>query len=56
MASHDETAIPAASLYDGEAADRPGIYRSSSIIFLPVYVLVLMARFARFENNPADPG
>jgi hypothetical protein len=55
MAPHDETAIPAVSLYDGKTTDRPGVYRSSSIVFLPVYVLVLMARFAGFENSPTEP-
>ena len=55
MASHDETTFPAASLYDGKATDRPGVYRSSSIVFLPVYVLDLMARFAGLENNPTEP-
>jgi hypothetical protein len=55
MAFHDEATIPAASLYDGEATDRIGICRCSSIVFLPVYVLVLMVSFARFQNNPAEP-
>jgi hypothetical protein len=55
MASHDEAAIPAASLYDGKATDRPGVFRSSSIVFLPVYVLVLMVSFAGREYHPAEP-
>ncbi|MGL6243831.1 MAG: hypothetical protein ACRC4F_12800 [Pseudomonas sp.] len=55
MASHDETAIPAASLYDGKAMDRPGVRRSSSIVFKPVYVLVLMVSFAGREYNPVEP-
>jgi uncharacterized membrane protein (DUF485 family) len=55
MASHDETALPAAPLYDGKATDRVGVCRPSSIVFLPVYVLVLMVSFARFQNNPTEP-
>jgi hypothetical protein len=51
MASHDETAVPAAPLYDGEAKDHGGVCRSSSIVFLPVYVLVLMVSFAGYGNN-----
>ncbi|OOL37283.1 hypothetical protein BOO94_13240 [Pseudomonas sp. FSL W5-0299] len=55
MASHDETAIPAAPLYDGKATDRPGVCQSSSSAFLPVYVLVLMVSFAGCEYHPAEP-
>jgi hypothetical protein len=54
MASHDEAAIPATSLYDGKATDRVGV-SSSSIVFMPVYVLVLVVSFAEFQNNPAEP-
>ncbi|RON55553.1 hypothetical protein BK667_10145 [Pseudomonas frederiksbergensis] len=60
MASHDETAVPAAPLYDGKATDRVGVCRSSSIVFLPVYVLVLMVSFAGFGSDfritPHEPG
>jgi len=55
MASHDETAVPAASLYDGKAGERVGVCRLSSIVFLPVYILVLVVSFAVFQNNPAEP-
>ncbi|ROM92103.1 hypothetical protein BK658_22440 [Pseudomonas brassicacearum] len=55
MASHDETTVPAASLYDGKAGERVGICRPSSIVFLPVYVLVLVVSFAEFQNSPAEP-
>jgi hypothetical protein len=55
MASHDETTVPAAPLYDGEAADRGGVGRGSSIVFLPVYVLVLMVSFAGSKKPPAEP-
>ncbi|MFJ2366761.1 hypothetical protein ACIPIN_24195 [Pseudomonas sp. NPDC087697] len=55
MASHDETAVPAASLYDGKATDRVGVCLPSSIVSLSVYVLVLMVSFAGFLNNPAEP-
>ncbi|WP_367373571.1 hypothetical protein [Pseudomonas lini] len=55
MASHDEAAIPATSLYDGEAMDRVGICPPSSIVFMPVYVLVLVVSFAEFQNNLAEP-
>ncbi|EXF92225.1 hypothetical protein HK44_013055 [Pseudomonas fluorescens HK44] len=55
MASHDETTVSAASLYDGKATDRVGICRPSSIVFLPVCVLVLVVSFAEFQNNPAEP-
>ncbi|PAU58144.1 hypothetical protein BZL43_13575 [Pseudomonas sp. PICF141] len=54
MASHDEAAIPATSLYDGKATDRVGV-SSSSIVFMPVYVLVLVVSFAALQNNPAEP-
>ncbi|WP_033865088.1 hypothetical protein [Pseudomonas sp. QTF5] len=55
MASHDEAAIPATPLYDGEATDRDGVSPSSSIVFVPVYILVLVVSFAQLQNNPAEP-
>jgi len=44
----------ATSLYDGKATDRVGV-SSSSIVFMPVYVLVLVVSFAALQNNPAEP-
>jgi len=52
MASHEETAIPAAPLYDGKAMDRAGVRQSSPIVFLPVYVLVLMVGFVESRKIP----
>jgi uncharacterized membrane protein (DUF485 family) len=56
MASHDETAIPAASRYDGEDTVRVSVYWRSSIVFLPVFVLVLVVSFSQFRMNAAEPG
>jgi uncharacterized membrane protein (DUF485 family) len=55
IASHNETAIPAAPLYDGTATDKARYHLCSSIVFVPVYVLVLVVSFAEFQNNPAEP-
>jgi hypothetical protein len=56
MASHDEAAIPAAPLYDGKTTDRVGVCQSSSIVFVPVYVLVLMVSFTGLGTTRANAG
>ncbi|MCK1790002.1 hypothetical protein [Pseudomonas violetae] len=55
MASHGEIAIPAISLYDGEATDQGSICWLSSIVFVPVFVLVLMVSFSQFYSDAAEP-
>ncbi|WP_240888964.1 hypothetical protein [Pseudomonas sp. TMW22090] len=55
MASHGEIAIPATSLCDGEAKDRGSICQPSSIVFVPVFVLVLMVSSSQFHSGAAEP-
>ncbi|MHC8316994.1 hypothetical protein [Pseudomonas sp. LB3P31] len=55
MASHGEIAVPATSLYDGETTDRGSVCRPSSIVFMPVFVLVLMVSFSQFQSDAAEP-
>ncbi|MDF9774301.1 hypothetical protein [Pseudomonas baetica] len=55
MASHGDAAIPAASRYDGENTVRASVYWRSSIVFLPVFVLVLVVSFSQFRSDAAEP-
>jgi len=55
MASHRDAAIPAAARYDGENRVRASVYWRSSIVFLPVFVLVLVVSFSQFRSDAAEP-
>ena len=55
MASHGQVAFPATSLCDGEATDQVGFCRPSSVVFVPVFVLVLVVSFSQFHSDAAEP-
>ncbi|CAI8741611.1 ABC transporter permease [Pseudomonas sp. IT-196MI5] len=55
MAPHGDAAIPAASRYDGEDRVRVSVHWRSSIVLLPVFVLVLVVSFSQFRSDAAEP-
>ncbi|KJZ39811.1 hypothetical protein VC35_24870 [Pseudomonas fluorescens] len=55
MASHGDAANPAASRYDGEDRVRASVHWRSSIVLLPVFVLVLVVSSSQFRSDAAEP-
>ncbi|WP_177409059.1 MULTISPECIES: hypothetical protein [unclassified Pseudomonas] len=56
MASHDEAAIPAASIHDGEALNRGRHADTRPASSSPSLFLFLVVGFTLWRGNPGEPG